>query len=212
VWNKYCGTYVKKYNVDTIRNTNIKIGEKMGNIDYGLLKTNLKEIVNEIFSDYIKRNSIKDICGFALYSDENAMSISISINTYKHHENNIKDGSENKLYYKFNTEEWEEIIKNNELDKFNKHLQQISLKFGNKQVNEHRNSLYKLSVEILDEFKTLQLFENMKNDFILLFSISDCELPEIVVEYNKKYNSKETTNEYEQWLKEENEYDDEEED
>jgi hypothetical protein len=184
----------------------------MENIDYALLKTNLKEIANEIFRKYIQRHGIKDICGFALYSDEDAMSISISINTYKHHKNNIKEDPENKLYYKFNPEEWEEIIENNELDKFNKQLKQISLKLRKKQLTDYRNNIFKLSVEILDELKTMQLFENMKSDFVLLFSISDCELPEIVIEYNKKYNTNETANEYEQWLKEEDEYEEDDED
>ena len=184
----------------------------MENIDYGLLKTNLKEIVNEIFNNYIKKYDIKDICGFSLYSDEDAMSVSMSINTYKHHQNNIKDAPENKLYYKFNPEEWKEIIENNKLDKFNKQLQQFSLKLKKKRLTEYRNNIYKLSVEILDELKTIQLFKNMKSDFVLLFSVSDCELPEIVIEYNTKYNTKEIVNEYEQWLKEENEYEEDDED
>jgi 2-polyprenyl-3-methyl-5-hydroxy-6-metoxy-1,4-benzoquinol methylase len=50
----------------------------------------------------------------------------------------------------------------------------------------------------------------MKNDFALLFSISDCDLSEMIIEYNKKYNSSEIVNEYEQWIKEESEYNEDE--
>jgi hypothetical protein len=60
-------------------------------------------------------------------------------------------------------------------------------------------------LEILDELRSTQIFKEMENDFVLIFSISDCDLPETVIEYNKKFNSKEISNEYEQWLKEENE-------
>jgi hypothetical protein len=49
----------------------------------------------------------------------------------------------------------------------------------------------------------------MKNDFVLLFSIGDCDLPEMAIEYNKNYNSEEVSNEYEQWLKEEDENEEE---
>jgi hypothetical protein len=37
---------------------------------------------------------------------------------------------------------------------------------------------------------------------LLLFSISSFEIPETVIEYNKKYNNKNISEEYEKWLKE----------
>jgi hypothetical protein len=184
----------------------------MANIDYNSLKINFKEITSKIYNNYIKEHGIKNLCGFALYSDEDAMSLSIAVNTYEHHKNNMEDDPENKLYYKFNPEEWDEIIENKELDILNEQLQEICLKIKRRQLLEHRNNIYKLSVELLEELKTEQLFKDLNNDFVLLFSISDCDLPEMVIEYNKKYNSKEIVNEYEQWLLEESKYEEEDDD
>ena len=97
----------------------------MENIDYDQIKNILKETVLKIFENYKKEHGIKDICGFSLYSDEDAISVSIAINTYEHLKNNIKDDPENEFYYKFNPEEWYEIIENEELDKINKTLEKI---------------------------------------------------------------------------------------
>ena len=110
----------------------------MENIDYAQIKNSLKEIVLKIFENYKKEHDIRDICGFALYSDEDAMSISIALNTYEYLKNNIKDDPENESYYKFSPEEWNEIIENDELDKLNKILEKMYFKIKNKQFLEHK--------------------------------------------------------------------------
>jgi hypothetical protein len=183
----------------------------MANIDYGALKNNLKKIVLELFNDYIKDHGINDICGFSLYSDEDAMSVSVAANTYEHLENNIKEFPENSLDFKYNPEEWKDMIECEELDEYNKTLGKIYFKLKKKQLNEHKEKIYKLCVEIIDELKEEQHFKNLPDDFILLFSISSFDFPELVIEYNKKYNSKNNMKEYEQWInemKEDEEYDD----
>ena len=63
-----------------------------------------------------------------------------------------------------------------------------------------------MTLETLEELKNEHLFKGLKENFILLFSVSDSEFTEMIIEYNKKYNSKDITEEYEQWVKEEMEY------
>ena len=94
----------------------------MINIDYDMLKNNLKIIVSEIFKNYIKEHDIKNICGFSLYSDEDAMSISVAINTYDYLENSVKDFPEfvlecnKKFNAKHVSEEYEQWINEMEED------------------------------------------------------------------------------------------------
>jgi hypothetical protein len=183
----------------------------METIDYNLLKNNLKDIVCKIFNNYKKQYSPKDVCAFALYSDEDAMSISMAINTHEHLKNSIKEAPEYPLDFKYNPEEWKEIIEDKELEEYNKTLEDIYFKIKKKQFVEHKNNIYKLSVEIIHELKEEQYFKDFDNDFLLLFSISSFEIPETVIEYNKKYNNKNVSEEYEKWLKEMEEDDDEDE-
>jgi hypothetical protein len=182
----------------------------MVNVDYNMLKNNLKGIVAEIFKNYIKEHDIKDVCGFSLYSDEDAMSISVAINTYEYLENSIKEFPENPLDFKYNPEEWKDIIECEELNEYNKTLEEIHFKLKKKQINEYKNKIYKLSVEIINELKEEHYFKNLSDDFLLLFSISSFEFPEIIIEYNKKYNAKNISEEYEQWINEIEEDEDEE--
>jgi hypothetical protein len=187
---------------------------KMAGIDYDvLLKGKLKKITLEIFNNYIKEHGIKDICGFSLYSDEEAMSVSVAVNTYEHLKNSIKECPENPLDFKYNPEEWKDIIECRELDEYNKILEKTYFKLKKKQLIRHKGEIYKLCVEIIDELKEEQCFKNLSNDFLLLFSISSFDFPELVIEYNKKYNSENNSKEYEQWInemEEDEEYDDEE--
>jgi hypothetical protein len=174
----------------------------MANIDYDVLKNNLKKIVLELFDNYTKEHDIKDICGFSLYSDEEAMSISAAINTYEHLENDIKEFPEYPLDFKYNPEEWKDIIESKKLDEYSKTLAKICFKLKNKQHNEHKEKIYKLCIEVIKELKEEQYFKNLSNDFLLLFSISSFDFPEFVIENNKKYNSKNIAEEYEQWINE----------
>jgi hypothetical protein len=180
----------------------------MSAIDYNLLKNNLKKIVYKIFDNYKKEHNIRKICGMALFSDEDAMSISMAVNTYEHLENNINENPEFPFDFKYNPEEWHEIIEDNELDNFNKTIGELALKIKRKQSNEHRNNIYKISVEILNELKGEQYFKDFNDDFLLLFSLSNFEYPEMVIEYNKKYNNKTFSEEYEKWINEMEEGDD----
>jgi hypothetical protein len=184
------------------------VGAFMEIIDYSQLKNNLKETVYKIYNNYKSEHNIKDICALALFSDDDAMSISLAINTYENLQNSINDDFENKLYYKFSPEERSEIIENSELDKINKTLEKTGYKIKKKQFVEHKEKIYKLCFETLDELKNEHLFDGLNDDFVLLFSVSDsdCLFYEKIIEYNKKYNAKNISEEYEQWIKEEMEY------
>lgn len=184
--------------------------EKEKTFDGNLLKSNLKKIVCEIFDDYKNRRKASDICAVALYADEEAMSVSMAINTYNHFKDSIKEYPEDALDFKYNPEEWETIVENTTLDGFNESLQKIYFKTKKKQRAEYRDSIFRISVEMLYELKTDGYFNDMNDDFVLLFSISSFEFPEIVIEYNKKYNSSAIAKEYEHWVNETENFEDEE--
>jgi len=177
----------------------------MENIDYDLLKINLKKIVSKIFSDYIKEFGTKDIGGFALYSAEDGMSV--SINTLNYLENSIKNDPENELDYKFNVEKWNKKIENKDIDDYNIVLQGYYIEMNKRRPLEqrlkHTENIYKLSVEALYELKEEDCFKNMNNEFILLVAASRTD-EKLILEYNKKYNSKNAGDEYYQWAFEQN--------
>jgi hypothetical protein len=183
----------------------------MNNIDYGQLKNELKVIVSRNYENYVKNNDIKEICGISLFSDEEAMSISIAINTKEHLNSSIKDSPEYPLDFKYNPEEWKDIIENEELNEYNKLLENIYFKLKKKQHKNHIENIYKISMEILEELKDEKYFDDIPNDCVILFSISSFDFPDYVIKNNKNINSKIISKEYEQWANDmDEEYDDEE--
>ncbi|GHU19648.1 hypothetical protein FACS189475_07220 [Betaproteobacteria bacterium] len=172
----------------------------MVNIDYTQLKNILKGILHKVYNEYTKEHGLKNICGFSLYSDLREMSI--SINTYKNLENSIKK-SEDILDCKFKIEKWEQKIEAADMESFNKKLLEYNSEMNKRrpinEVIEYENNIYKLSVEALAELRKEQCFKELKDDFILLVSVETYEIPNIVLEYNMKNNSKTIADEYYQW-------------
>lgn len=60
-------------------------------MDYNYFKITLKEKIKLIYKNYINQYDKDDLCGFALYSDNSAMSISITINTYEYLNENLEE-------------------------------------------------------------------------------------------------------------------------
>jgi hypothetical protein len=173
----------------------------MKSIDYNDIKNTLKEIVCKIFNNYKKEYGVKNICGFAIYSDEDAMTICVALNTYDYFKDSIKDNTEYECDYKFNPEEWKTIVENDELNNLSTILEKINSNAGKKKFIEHKNNIYKLCIDVLDEMKNELYFNELKEDFVLLFSISDSDFTETIIEYNKKFNSKIIAKEYDEWVK-----------
>jgi hypothetical protein len=165
------------------------------------LKYSLKGVVSLIFKDIKRKYGMGNICGFALYCDEDGRSVSVAVNTYEHYNRYITGNPASKLSFKFNPEKWSEKPSNNDLYKINDRLTYTSADTKKKERTEYRNSVYKMCFEILDELKKENLFQGAKTDFVLMFSVIHCDdIPEAVIEFNKKHNSKDVINEYEQWL------------
>ena len=173
----------------------------MVKIDYTQLKNNLKDILYKVYNEYTKEHGLKNVCGFSLYSDLREMSI--SINTYKNLANSMKK-YEDISDCKFNIVKWEQKIKVADMENFNKKLLGYNLEMNKRrplnEVIDYKNNIYKLSVEAFAELKNEQFFKELKDDFILLVSVESYEIPNIVLEYNMKNNSKAIADEYYQWV------------
>ena len=172
----------------------------MLNIDFATIKLNLKNTIVEIWQNHIKDNIKKEICGFGLILDGNTISISTNEYSYTNSKTDLKDMKNVLIFldHKFNPMKWKNQIKTKDLDFINELLK--TLNSNVKEKSKFKRNIFKLIVEILFELKSEQLFFDQKEDFILIFYVDDWNLPNEILDYNKKYNSKIIVNEYEQLL------------
>ena len=169
-----------------------------------LFKKNLKSLTKETFVKCTKKIDIKNICGFALYSDNSAMTISVSLNTNIHLKENQNKEKGYDIYFKWTPGEWKyEMINSKEYEFLNKMLQDSHNEIEDSYFLKHRNEVYNCGVEILEELKKEGVFRRANEDFVVMFAISDFSEPELEIEFVKRLNSNPKTKEFKEWIESE---------
>jgi len=172
--------------------------------DIEKFKKNLKNKTKITFEKCLEKLSKDEICGFALYSDNSAMTISISLNTYSHLKALREEEPGYDQYFRWTPGEWKyEMINSNEFEELNDLLDKAHVDVTEVQFLEYRNSVYNTAVEILEEMKNEGLFAGMKNDFILMFAVSDFSEPKLEIEYVSRLNNEQKNVEFREWIESE---------
>lgn len=165
------------------------------NFDFENFKKKLKNLTKDIF---ISINS-NEVCGFCLFSDAGAMSLSAGFNTRSYLENNWKKDPENKQYYRWYAGEWfDDGIPNDELDN-------LSWKLFNAEYSDdfakHKNKFCNTIVNVLKELNNEGIFNSKGDDFVLVFCVTDPddEDEDNELKWMKELNNKVIFKEYENW-------------
>ena len=64
----------------------------------------------------------------------------------------------------------------------------------------HRNEIYSTAVNVLEELRAEGLFENMNDDFVLMFGVSDFSDHKLEISFVKRLNADVLTQEFEAWI------------
>lgn len=175
----------------------------MQEFNFKQFKSKLKKSTKKAFLQL--REKHKNICAFGLYSDESAMSISISYNIQSHLKEMWDDDPDEKAYYRWSPGEWFcESYVNDEFEELNRELYPRHLAGERFSTDEEflkfREDLFNTAVEVLLELKNEELFDEFNEEFILLFSVSEYENMEKEIEWVKQLNSEESAKQFEEWL------------
>jgi Domain of unknown function (DUF4303) len=171
------------------------------NFDYKTFEIELKEKTKNTFIGCTEKLNIKDISGFALYSDNSAMTISVSCNTYEHLKEMQEEEKGYNEYFKWTPGEWKyEMINAKEFKNLSSILSDSHFETNNASFLTHRNRIYNIAVKVLEQLKNENLFKETSNDFVLMFAVSDFSEPELEISFVKRLNSEIQSDEFEQWV------------
>lgn len=172
-------------------------------MDFGILRQRIEVATKKAFCEMYEKHGTEGIYGFALYSDEGAMTVCPSTNTLE-----MINGvdREDVTYYKYEPAEWkfemkgadkefnyictflrEELEKNDEDDEW----------FQNFQAQ-----LYSTCIDVLEKLKNEKFFKDIiGKDIFLIFTVSDYEfekqdLKDIII----RLNDNEYKSEYLEWM------------
>jgi hypothetical protein len=174
------------------------------NFDYKKFEIDLKDKTRSTFIACTGKLDVKEIAGFALYSDNSAMTISVTCNTYQHLkelqiEEVEEDGDE--IYFKWTPGEWKyELVNAKEFQDLCALLRDTHFDEKSGIFSTHRNMIYSTAVKVLKELRTEGLFEKMNNDFVLMFGVSDFSDHKLEISFVKSLNSKLLAEEFEKWI------------
>ena len=173
-------------------------------MNFDLLKQEIEAATKKAFLEMFEKHGAEKIYGFALYSDEGAMTVCPSTNTLKHLEN---ADQEDLAYYKFEPAEWKYEMKGAETD-FNNISTKLREELDKNEDNDEwfedfQMKLYETCIEILEKLKSKNFFKQITGEDIFLnFTVSDYEF-EINDLKNtiKRLNENDYRKEYLDWMK-----------
>ena len=137
------------------------------------------------------------------------MSISISCNTITYLKELQQEEKGYDEYFKWSMNEWKyEMINEMHFSKINEELLNEHNKISNNQILfiKHKDTIFKIAVEVLEELKEESLFKNLNSEFVLMFGISEFDDKEIEIGFAKRLNDETKFMEFKNWIDSEEQY------
>lgn len=166
--------------------------------NYKSFKKELKETTKFIFNSFENKDTI---CGFAIFSDEDAGSVGISYERIDHLLKMWIENPEEKLYYKWYFGEWigDEEKNATLMHNLSKKLFGITFKNDN-EFEEHKTKIFEIMVNVLLELKEENTFSSVNQKFVLIFDVSDFDGEHLQKKWISMLNDKLLSEEYLKWI------------
>ncbi|WP_378173991.1 DUF4303 domain-containing protein [Aquimarina sp. SS2-1] len=159
-------------------------------MNFESLKQQIKTATKNAFLENLRKHG-KEICGFALVSDDGAMTVVPYTNTSTHLQKMQKEDPVYKEVYEFEPAEWYTSDgANDEVNAICKTLNKEVLR-ENVNFEAFKKQLFETCVEVLEELQHDNfLKDNLQKDILVLFSISDTDEPEEnLIKWSKRTNT-----------------------
>ncbi|WP_298544925.1 DUF4303 domain-containing protein [uncultured Aquimarina sp.] len=167
-------------------------------MDFNTLKQQIKKVTKKAFIENVAKYG-KDICAFALVSDDGAMTVVPYTNTKTHLQKMQKEDPVYKEVYEFEPAEWDTSDgANDEIDEICDILSQQALN-ENIDFVTFKKQVFENCVQVLEELQKDNFFkDSLTKDILVLFSISDTsESEENLIKWAKQVNPNENGERYE---------------
>ena len=166
----------------------------------------IKNVAINAFETALDEFGADRLCGFALYTDESAMSLMVSVNTIEHFNSVVEANPEYRTSYLWSPPEWKiEGYRNDFFDEINNELsdyfdERVSNEETAAGFRQFSQMFFENCVEALESVKD-KIPETINKNFVLVFEISDYEDTETAVNWIKRLNNSEKAEEFEKMIK-----------
>jgi hypothetical protein len=170
-------------------------------LDIQELRSKIKDAATSAFSLVRSRHPNQQFCGYALYSDPDAVTVCPSVNTSAHLEKMIATDPDDAEYYRWSPAEWSHEFEGAE------YFTEISKALANQvkgivSSEEHKIfklKLYECCVSVLESMKNEGFFIDIKDSGVLVFTVSD-EINGLECDWIDRLNRIELAEKFRMWV------------
>ena len=179
----------------------------MKSFNFSQFEKDLLDATRQVVQNLAKRKDAKDICAFALYSDESGSSISAAANSLKHLAKMQQEDPDEYIYFRWSPAEWNyDSLDSKRLNKLSDQLSSFSMELEEEAFEQYVTELFSRCLNVLVLLKEEGVFSDFPEGFILLFDVSDYDNTSNQVDWVKQLNSPKEAAEFENWLTAEGNY------
>jgi len=166
------------------------------------LEEKIRRAAESAFKQVRSRHPDEEFCGYALYSDADAITVCPSVNSRAHLEQMIANDPGDAEYYRWSPAEWNHEFEGAE------HFQEISnyLRAEVKAIkspeehNGFKQQVYETCVNVLEDLKQAGFFSDLNESGVLVFAISDGD-NESEVDWISRLNAPELAEQFRNWIR-----------
>ena len=157
------------------------------------LEERIKNAAAKIFRKALGEIGKNQLCGFALYTDESAMSLMATINTREHLQTISENNPAYQKYYRWSPPEWKEENYSPEFfDDINSELSEYFDKRVESDTEENSDNFitefFESCVRSLESLKK-EIPGDINDNFVLVFEVSDYEDTGTAVNWIRRLNN-----------------------
>lgn len=170
-------------------------------MDLNELRVKIELAASEAFLEVRKKFPGQAFCGYALYSDPDAVTVAPAVNSMGHLQKMINGDPDDAVYYRWSPGEWDHEFEGAE------HFKGVSTLLRNEASKMHseaereafRQGVYECCVAVLESMRSKGFFSDMDETGVLVFSISDAE-NDLESDWIARLNRHDLAEEFRDWI------------
>lgn len=170
-------------------------------MDFNELRSKIEIDASKAFLAVRRKFPNQVFCGYALYSDPDAVTVAPAVNSIGHLQKMTNDDPDDAAYYRWSPGEWDHEFEGAEYFKEISTLLRNEASKANSQAEREvfRQDVYECCVAVLKSMKSKGFFSDMDESGVLVFAISDGE-SDLEGDWIARLNRHDLAEEFRDWI------------
>ncbi|BAH46871.1 MULTISPECIES: DUF4303 domain-containing protein [Brevibacillus] len=170
-------------------------------MDFQVLQLKIEAAARAAFEQVRNKYAGQSFCGYALYSDSDAITVCPAVNSTDHLNKMIAGDPDDAIYYRWSPGEWDHEFEGAECFKDISNLlynEVMSMQSAERH-RDYKEKVYECCVAALESLKKEGFFSDMSESGVLVFTVSD-DTNALECDWIARLNRNELAQEFQNWI------------